>query len=505
MKTTTNKPTIRLMTLAISALLSGTTAAASTNSEDSLTIYSSMQPGAVSPDLYRPVAGRHYGGQVPGYGIIRHDRSYRFEKGVQILRVTDVAALIDPTTVTFSSLDQPATRVLEQSFKFDLVSQTKLLQRYLGERVTVEQPRGDHVDLLSGTLLGVSDGLTLQMDDGSVQAIRSYGNLRFSKLPGGLITKPTLEWMLDSPTRGQQQTRISYETKGMTWWADYNIIYDESQGCSMDLSAWVSIINQSGAGYENARLKLIAGDVNRAQARRPRRELIAKMAILEDASGFAEKSFFEYHMYSLGRRTDLPDNSTKQIQLMPAARGIECKKELVFSPTLDMPYHGYHQFNQEYGRYGNADVNVFLRFKNEKAQHLGVPLPAGRIRVNQLDPADGSLEFIGEDVIDHTPRNEDVLIEMGNSFDIVGERKQTNFRVDTSSRNLWETFEIRLRNHKDSAQDVVVLENLYRAANWSIEGHSHRYSKENSNRIRFDVNVPSEGEVVITYTAHYTW
>ena len=157
MNTTSNKPTTRLITLAISALLSGTTVAASTDSEDSLTIYSSMQPGAVSADLYRPVAGRHYGGQVPGYGIVRHDRSYQFEKGEQTLRVTDVAALIDPTTVTFSSLDEPATRVLEQSFKFDLVSQTKLLQRYLGERVTVELPRGDHVDLLSGTFLSYTD------------------------------------------------------------------------------------------------------------------------------------------------------------------------------------------------------------------------------------------------------------------------------------------------------------------------------------------------------------
>jgi len=486
-------------------MCSSVAAAEPIDSDDSITIYSSMQAGAVSPDLYRPVSGRHYGGQVPGYAIVRHDRAYAIGKGVHALRVADVAALIDPTTVTFSSLDEPRTRVLEQSFQFDLVSQAKLLQRYLGQRITVEQPRGDRVDLIEGTLLGSGDGLTLQLDDGSVQAIRNYGNLRFSELPGGLITRPTLEWLLDSPSGGSQDTRISYETGGMTWWADYNIIYDETKECSMDLSAWVSIINQSGAAYDNARLKLIAGDVNRAEQKQPRREALYKMAMAEDSAGFAEKAFFEYHLYSLGRRTSLPDNSTKQIELMNTARAIQCQKELVFAPTLNTPFYGYHQVDQDYGRHGNADVNVFLRFSNEKAQHLGIPLPAGRIRVNQLDPEDGSLEFIGEDVIDHTPRNEDVLIEMGNAFDVVGERKQTDFRVDLRTRNLWETFEIRLRNHKDSAVDIAVLENLYRAANWKIENASHGHHKENSNRIRFDVSVPGEGEAVIRYTAHYHW
>jgi len=161
--------------------------------------------------------------------------------------------------------------------------------------------------------------------------------------------------------------------------------------------------------------------------------------------------------------------------------------------------------DQEYGRYGQGEVDVYLSFKNEKSRKLGMPLPAGRIRVMQQDPADDSLEFIGEDIIDHTPRNEEVLIEMGHAFDVVGERKQTDFRIDTRTRNLWETFEIRLRNHKDEAVDVVVLENLYRMANWKIEGVSHTWDKENSNRIKFDLKVPSEGEVVVTYTAHYTW
>jgi len=491
--------------IAFSALACGAAAAAPV-SDDSVTIYSRLQPGAVSPDLYRPVPGRQFSGQVPGYAIVRHDRPYDIEKGLHTLRVTDVAALIDPTTVTFSSLDRPATRVLEQSFQFDLVSQAKLIQRYLGQRIAVELPRGDQVDVVEGTLLGATDGLTLQMDDGSVQAIRSYNNLRFDQLPGGLITRPTLEWLLDSPASGRQQTRIAYETEGMTWWADYNITYDESRGCHMDLSAWVSIINQSGTGYRDARLKLIAGDVHRAEQRQPRRDVVYKMAMAEEAdTGFVEKAFFEYHLYTLGRRTDLPDNSTMQLQLMPDARGIECDKELVFAPTLDTPWWGYQQLDQEYGRYGKGDVNVFLRFRNEEAQQLGIPLPAGRIRVMQLDPADDSLEFIGEDTIDHTPKDEDVRVKLGVAFDVVGERRQVDFSVDTRARVMEEAFEIKVRNHKDQPVEVIVRENLYRWSNWRVVSNSAVYDKQDARTIEFPVKVAKDGEAVITYRVRYSW
>lgn len=477
-------------------------------SDDSITIYSSLQPGAVSPELYRPVAGRNNNGQVPGYAIVRHDRRFDIERGLNPLRVTDVAALIDPTTVTFASLTEPRTSVAEQSFKFDLVSQAKLLQRFVGERIVIEQILGDELREIEGTLLSATDGLTLQMDDGSVQAMRGFGNIRFPDLPGGLITKPTLEWLLDSPRSGAQDTRIAYETKGMTWWADYNITLDESDGCTMDLAPWVSVINRSGASYDNARLKLIAGDVNRAEMPRGGRQVMRSMAMAEDmaaAPAFEEKSFFEYHLYTLQRRTDLPDNSTKQIQMFPTARGIECQKELVFAPTMHWGYRGGHYLDQGYGAFGKGQVDVFLRFENSEDNQLGVPLPAGRIRVNQLDPADGSLEFIGEDTLDHTPRNETVLIEMGEAFDVVGERKQTDFKVDTRGHHLWETFELKLRNQKDVAQDVIVLENLYRMANWEIESASHDWTEDNSNRIRFVVDIPPEEEVVITYKVHYTW
>ncbi|MEJ2384176.1 MAG: hypothetical protein P8Y54_07220 [Xanthomonadales bacterium] len=483
-------------------------AANATANQDAVTIYSRMQPGAVAPEWYRPTAGRHNGWQVPGYAIVRHDRDYDLDRGVQNLRVTDVAELIDPTTVTFTSIDQADTRVLEQSFQFDLVSQSRLLQRYLGQRITVEQPRGDAVDLLEGTLIGLGDGLTLQLDDGSVQAVRSYGNIRFPELPGGLITRPTLEWLLDSPVEGPQRTRIAYETSGMTWWADYTIVYDESAACAMDLSAWVTIINQSGASYQDARLKLIAGDVNRAERRSPaKRDVVYRMAMEEmpAAAPFAERAFFEYHLYTLQRPATLPDQSTRQLQLLPAAHDLRCSKELVFAPTLRQPFRGQRQLDQDYARYQQGEIEVYLRFENSEDNGLGVPLPAGRIRVMQADREDDSLEFIGEDVIDHTPRDEEVRITMGNAFDVVGERRQTDFRVDSRTRNLWESFEIRLRNHKRETAEITVLESLYRAANWTVEDASHPYAKERSDRIRFTVSVPPDGETVIRYTAHYDW
>ena len=328
---------------------------ASTGSNDSVTIYSRLQPGAVNPDLYRPTGGHQYGGNVPGYAIVRHDREYEIARGVSDLRVSDVAALIDPTTVTFTSRDVPQTRVIEQNFKFDLVSQAKLMERYLGERIAVEQIRGDNVDLLEGTLLGLGDGLTLQLDDGSIAALRSWGNVRFSELPGGLITRPTLEWKLDSPRGGAQNTRITYETQGMTWWADYSVVYNEGerQQCTLDLSSWVSIINQSGAGFQNSRVKLIAGDVHRAEMPRPQREAVYRLAADAAQEGFTEKSFFEYHLYTLGRRTDLPNNSTKQIQLMPTAQGVACSRELVFAPTLNYGWYGYQQLDRNFGVQGN--------------------------------------------------------------------------------------------------------------------------------------------------------
>jgi hypothetical protein len=496
----------RFTGIALAAMLGGAAAA----DDYSLTVYSSAEPGAIAPERYRPVPGRpmpDMGGDLPGYAMVRQDRTMELDQGRSQVRFTDVAALIDPTTVTFRSLTDPeGTHVIEQGFRFDLVGADKLLERYIGREITVEQFHGESAERTRGELLGTSGGLILRQQDGSVSTMRDYDNVRFPELPGGLITRPTLEWDVSAEQGGEHETRVAYQTGGMTWWADYNATYSEADGCSLDVTAWVSLINQSGASYPGAKLKLVAGDVHRAeQPGRPRLHEMAVRTAEADTAGFEEKAFFEYHLYTLGRPTDLPDNATKQLELFEPALGVTCRKELVYEASGRIGGYGRPATDPGYGQTGNTDVNVFLRFNNSEDAGLGVPLPAGRVRVNQIDSADDSLEFIGEDTIDHTPKNEEVLIRMGNAFDVVGERKQTDFRVDSAAKEMEESFEIAIRNHKEVAAEIIVREHLYRWSNWEITQANADWEKQDSRTVHFPVEVPPGGEQIVRYTVRYTW
>jgi hypothetical protein len=476
-----------------------------------LTIYSHAAPGAVSPELYRTPSR----GSVPGYAVVRQERALDFAQGRNTVRFSDVAALIDPTTVVFESLtDARGTTVLEQNYQFDLVSTDKLLQKYVDRPIAVEQVRGQATETFSGTLLSTQGGLVLRRDDGSVQVVPHNAGIKLPALPGGLITRPTLVWNVAAQRTGSHRTRVSYQTQGMTWWSDYNVTYAEgasANSCKMDIGAWVSIINQSGAGYADAKLKLVAGDVHRAtavgaaNAQYPASK--ALRSAREETDGFAEKTFFEYHLYTLGRTTTLPDNSTKQIELFPAARRVPCEKLLVYygAPSGSRGFLPSPATDRNHGVQSNRKVDVYLQFANTEANGVGMPLPAGRVRVSKLDPADQTLEFIGEDTIDHTPRNEKVLLKLGSAFDVVGERRQIDFRVDTSRKTMTEEIEVRLRNQKKERVEVMVKENLYRWVNWSVTSKSHEYRKEDARTIVFPVSVAPEGEVVVRYTVQYTW
>jgi hypothetical protein len=279
----------------------------------------------------------------------------------------------------------------------------------------------------------------------------------------------------------------------------------------LDVGAWVSIINQSGATYRDAKLKLIAGEVHRApkpsrRATKGRMYAMDAAAVSMESSGFQEKTFFEYHMYTLGRATTLAESSTKQIELFPVARDVPCDKVLVYY-GLGAGYRNYGSpmTDRNYGVQSNKKVDIYLRFQNEKEIGMGMPLPAGRIRVSQRDPADDSLEFIGEDSIGHTPKDEEILIKLGTAFDVVGERKQVNFNVDSRRDWMDETIEIKIRNHKDEAVKVIVKENLYRWTNWKIRGNTHDYQKVDSRTIHFPVEIKKDGEATISYTVHYSW
>lgn len=225
--------------------------------------------------------------------------------------------------------------------------------------------------------------------------------------------------------------RVTYQALGLTWWADYNLILDERDGCRMDLSAWVTIVNQSGGSFPNASLKLVAGDVNRVRPTAVKMRAISEELTVAGAmDGFQQSELFEYHVYTLGRRTDLPDNSTKQIELFPAVNGATCRKQLVFTAAPVAPVFYGPNTDQGFAASQRGQAQVFLEFDNRAENRMGMPLPAGRMRVNQL-AADGSLEFIGEDLLRHTPRNETVSLRLGTAFDITGERRQTDFRSDS--------------------------------------------------------------------------
>jgi hypothetical protein len=479
----------------------------------SLTVYSSAQPGGIPAEWYRPLPGMGSppANALPGFALVRLDRDLELERGRSTFKLTDVAALLDPTTVQFLSLTDPAgTKVLEQNFQFDLVSQDKLLSKYIDRSVSVEQQQGDGVKVVEGTLLSSNDGLVLRGSDGQIHALREWSNMRFGELPGGLITRPTLEWDVVSAKGGTHRSRVSYQTGGITWWADYNLIFSEGADANagfVDVGAWVSLLNQSGARYEDAKLKLIAGDVNRVQPEQKlMRARVQEMAMAADSpAGFEEKAFFEYHLYTLGRPATIPNNSTKQLELFGQATRVPAKKRLVYYGADFGGYYGGPMMDREFGPSSNTTVDVWLSFRNDKSSGMGMPLPAGRIRVSQQDKADGSLEFIGEDKIDHTPKDEDVRVKLGTAFDVVGERRQTDFVLNTKGRVMEEAFEIKLRNHKEQSVEVIVRENLYRWSQWSLIQQSIPSEKKDARTVEFPVRVAAGGEAVVTYRVRYTW
>jgi hypothetical protein len=352
----------------------------------------------------------------------------------------------------------------------------------------------------------------LASESGEIHAINTYQNVHFPTLPGGLMTRPTLVWDVSAENAGRENTRVTYQTAGITWWADYNLQFTEGANANsgfLDVGAWVSILNRSGTAYPDARLKLIAGDVQRAQPAAPNAELMARRAFeaADAIQGFAEQSFFEFHLYTLGRNTTIADNSTKQIELFPKVLRVPAKKLLVYYGLAP----GYGDFGggrmtaRDLGLPMNTKVDVYLEFENREAAGLGIPLPSGRMRVSQLDAADDTLEFIGEDVIDHTPKDETVRVRLGSAFDVVGERRQVAFNIDVNAERMEETIEVKVRNHKTEPVEVLVREVLYRWTNNDIVESTHAYEREDARTVHFPVTIPADGEAVVRYRVRYTW
>jgi hypothetical protein len=369
--------------------------------------------------------------------------------------------------------------VLEQNFQYDLVSADKVLDRYVDKSITVIGKDGKST---TGTLLSFDGGsIVLNRDPGIAIINRmEVKEIQFPDLPGGLITKPTLVWAIDNDGPATREAQLSYLTGGLSWHAEYVAVVDENDK-NLSWSGWVSLENTSGTTYPEARLKLVAGDVHRATPppMPMARESFGKIAMATDqAAQFEEEGFFEYHLYSLQRPTTLADKETKQLSLFPTAN-VQAQKYYTFERTRDP-----------------RKVRVTIEFKNEARAGLGMPLPKGIVRVYKEDKS-GAQEFVGEDRIDHTAKDETVRMAIGNAFDVTGEYRQVDMRR-ISDKEVETSHEIKIRNHKEEAITVKVVEHAY--GDWRVTTSSPAHVKKDATTLEWTVTIPADGEKVVTYT-----
>ncbi len=417
-------------------------------------------------------------------GVVKDVRKLDLARGVFELKYQDVAATIDPTSVHFKSLTAPdKVTILEQNYEFDLVNSDKIAERYLDEQISVHLKNGEKV---TGTLLSHEGGnLILQTKDSAVKLISGSNivNIDFPKLPEGLITRPTLVWSINNEKTGTHRTEVSYLASRIKWHAEY-VAISKNEDRTLELSAWVSIDNRTGATFPDAKLKLIAGEVNRVTSPRPMRagKSYALEAREAAAPQFAEKSFFEYHMYTLNRKSTLQNNQIKQISLFPST-DVQIEKLYTYEASKSQD-----------------DVRVNLKFKNSTASGLGMPLPAGKVRVYQEDPADKSLEFVGEDMLDHTAKDETVKLYLGNAFDITPERNMLK-KMSTGKKSHEEIWQVKIRNHKDNAVKIHVIEKFY--GFWKIKKSTHEYKQTDARTVEFYLNIDKDSETVLEYTIDF--
>jgi hypothetical protein len=422
-------------------------------------------------------------------GLVKDVRTVDLKTGIQDLWFEGVAAQIDPTTVHIRSLDAPnALSVIEQNFEYDLVSPERLMQKYIGQTVELVTTRENKDDeTIRAKLIGIQGGTVYELENGKI-AVNPPGRVVLPALPAGLISEPSLVWLLDA-SKPRHTIEASYLTGGIGWRSDYVAVLSADDS-KTDLSGWVTIDNQSGATYQNASLKLVAGDVHRARpeyGREMGEMLVADGAMRKEQ--FREESFFEYHLYTLERPATVKDRQTKQISLL-SAEGAKVKKTFVVQPTYAFWFARAEAVEK-------PKVGVFVSLDNSKKNGMGMPLPKGIVRVYKKDSA-GSLQFIGEDRIDHTPEEETIRIKMGDAFDVVAERVQTSFEVLSSGHLYRSSYKVTLRNHKAEDITVQVVELL--SGDWTITASSHPHVKEASHRARFDIPVKSKGSAELTYT-----
>jgi hypothetical protein len=447
------------------------------------------------------------------FAVVRDTVPLDLKSGVNNVRYADATARVEPDSVILRDpAGKHALQIWEQNYRNDPVTQELLLSLFEGKTINFDVVRlKDNTqvhELVPGKVIrsGFIPG-----GNHEPPIIEVNGKMQFS-LPGlplfpdlgdDTVLKPTLNWLLQSDKPGKFDAEVGYITGGFTWEADYNLVSPE-KGDAVDLIGWVTMNNQSGKTFRDAKIKLMAGDVNKIQPQPLRTKTYAMAgAMMDESRAVTEKAFDEFHLYSLARPTTLRDRETKQVEFVRAT-GVKAETIYVYDGALNYRFYGGLNNDRGYGTQCNKKVRVMREFVNAETNHLGIALPKGKLRFYRRD-ADGQMEFTGEDMIDHTPRNETVRVTTGNSFDLVGERKQTNFRVDTGDKWIDETFEIKLRNRKKEAVEFRVVEHLYRWSNWEITAKSDDFKKTDAQTIEFRVPVKPDEERTVTYTVHYSW
>ncbi|HEY1959191.1 MAG TPA: hypothetical protein VGH28_26435 [Polyangiaceae bacterium] len=434
-----------------------------------------------------------------GFGLVREVRDVDLGTGRVSLEFRDVSSQIEADTVHVKSLAKGnPISILEQNYRYDLLSPQSLLKKYEGKKIRLyrwNKTTGKD-EAVDAEVLSVNDNQPVLRVGNEV----TYGfpaRFSFPEVPDNLIAQPTLVWLLDSDAP-KQPLEVTYLSQGFGWAADYVLtIGEEAAGgmSSADLHGWVTLKNETSTSYENARLKLVAGNVQRVRERLEKDESEDdRDGVAEERQQFKEESFFEYHLYTLDRPTTLLSNEQKQVTLLEG-HGVQVHRQLIF-------YGASYYYRGSYGQVvSNQKVGVYLEIQNEEKNHLGIPLPKGTIRVYKADKS-GAAQFIGEDAIDHTPRDEQLRVKMGDSFDVVGDRTQTDFKQISSCVDET-TWEIALRNHKDTADEVLVYEPI--EGDWEILGSSIPYQKKDAHTFTFRANVGARGETKITYRVRVRW
>lgn len=418
-------------------------------------------------------------------GLIKDKRLIEFKKGKNIIKFTDVASLIDVTSVHFKALKyKNEIMIQEQNYEYDLVSADKLLEKYIDK---VIQVMTEDNQVYEGILLKFdANQLTLAKTKEETIILLSRQKIRdikFPKLPQGLMTKPTLIWEIISEINDRDLCELTYLTKGINWQADYVAIVNDKNE-NLDLNGWVTIDNQSGISYKEAKLKLIAGDIHLLKPEEVRKAQRYEMAIKAAAPReFEEKTLSEYHLYTFFRPTTLNDKQTKQINLL-SSNNVSCTKIFTYNET-------------QYGK----KLQVNLEFVNSEKNGLGIPLPKGKFRVYEADK-EGSLEFLGEDEIDHTPKDEEVRIYLGDAFDVVGERKMIE-RQKITPNIREDTYEIEIRNHKNEDIEVLIVEPQY--GNWKVIKTTQDYKIKDAHTLEFKIKVRKNDKGTIRYTVRCEW